>query len=145
TRAQAVYDFVDRNFVQKQFFARGEEAELMSYATSIPRMSDRIPLIGSTLANLIAVSPNAKYKADLETIVSAYIDRLKPVGNDGVVWLDVGEPCLDGDSCDTSHGGHYVRFMTEAFREGRGITLSQLHGIAKLLSTVLWNGSTTDP
>jgi hypothetical protein len=145
SRAHAVYDFVNRNIAVKWLVARQGEWFFVHSAKSAERMSNKVPLLGLMLMDLVAVSPNTRYSNLLSLFAAAHVARLKAVGNGGALWLDATAPTRDGDSSDTAHGGVHVYFMTRAYEEGREVRLSHLKGVADLFTTILWNGSISDP
>jgi hypothetical protein len=144
-RAHAVYDFVNRNIAVKWLVARQGEWFFVHSAKSADRMSNKVPLLGLILMDLVAVSPNTRYSDLLSIFAAAHADRLQAVGNGGALWLDTAAPTRDGDSSDTAHGGIHVYFITRAYEEGWGVRLSHLQGVADLFTTILWNGSISDP
>src|SRR5262249_52143331 len=127
-RAQAVYDFVNRNIAQKWLVARQGEWFFVDSATNAPGMSDKVPVLGLMLIDLVAVSPNAQYTRLINVFVTAHATRLKPVGSGGALWLDTTAPTSDGDSSDTAHGGIHVYFMTRAYDNGYAMNLGLLQG-----------------
>jgi hypothetical protein len=144
-RAFAVHSFVNRNIADKWLVGRQGEWFFVNNAKNDPRMSDKVPLLGMMLMDLVAVAPNARYSNLINIFVAAHAARLNPVGSDGALWLDTTAPTRDGDSSDTAHGGLHVYFMTRAYEDRWGMSLSLIQGVAKLFSSALWNGSTTDP
>jgi hypothetical protein len=92
---------------------------------------------------LLAANPNLGYSGLLDTLVGGTTARLTAWGTSGALWINAGS--ISGDPGNTSHAGLFVYFMTRAYEDRRGVSLSQVQGVAKLLTTVLWNRSNSNP
>jgi hypothetical protein len=145
TRAQAVHDFIRRNVVDKWLSptARNSAPWFLANATSDPVLSNKVAYLGMALLDLLTVDPGLAYASLLDGLITGTTARLAPWGPSGALWINAGS--ISGDPGNTSHAGLFVHFLTRAHEDGHRVSLAQVQGVAKLMTAVIWNRSTSDP
>jgi hypothetical protein len=139
-RAFTVYEFVQKNIADKWLRSR---AGSFSYLRNLRyNFGDKAAFWGHMLADLVAVQPNETYSAEIATVVEAFTARLEPFGTNGAMRMrDDGT----GDNSDTSHANHTVHFAVRMYLDGLGLSATQVKGLAKLLTSTIWNQSLRNP
>ena len=158
-RAQAIYDFVRINIVDKWLVDRKSIEDTAAYWTTNADpvknrtywIDDRTMMAARILMDLDKVTPSPRYSALYSTLLNGMKARLvswSPPGPAGTITWDqkrVGFELGFISAPDTAHGNRHVLTMIEAYRNGVVFSKSDVQGLGKLFAGVMWNKSVSDP
>jgi hypothetical protein len=158
-RAQAIYDFVRINIIDKWLIDRKSVEDTAAYWTTNADpvknrtywIDDRTMMAARILMDLDKVTPSPRYATLYTALLTGMKARLvswSPPGPAGTLTWDqkrVGFELGFISAPDTAHGNRHVLTVIEAYRNGVVFGKSEVAGLGKLFASVMWNGSVSDP
>jgi hypothetical protein len=90
-------------------------------------------------------SAKAGTPTSIDDLATALKQRLEPFGGGSALIWDKGLGYDGMSTWDTSHANRHPNTMLEVLQAGRVFTPAEISGVAKLLTTVMWNQSDSDP
>src|SRR5262245_42805458 len=151
-RAQKLYDFVKTHVVDKRLTVYEAEAALRanaSLATDPRGFDDSTSAAIRLLLDLHRTVPEPRYADLAHTLAAGFTARLLPFAAGALIW--------DTNSSGLFAGARVVPLTLTANRQAAhvldcldaggvgGLTAAHLQGLARLLTTVIWDQSLTSP
>jgi hypothetical protein len=144
-RAQAIQRFVKDHIVDKWLYARKAEGAIRSQAANNRAYPDSVALFTLIVLDLGRIDGNPAYLSLVRDLLDAFTARLQSYSGGSLIW-DVGKsPEVPGESLDTSHANRFPYMVSEAYEAGIGVTQTHTDGLARLLTDVIWDQSTSSP
>jgi hypothetical protein len=144
-RAQAIYRFVKDHIADKWLYARKAESAFRYQVTHNRVYPGPQMLFARIILDLARIDGNPAYLSLVRALIEGFIARTEPYSGGSLIW-DLGDsPSVAGQSLDTSHAAKYPFTATEAYAAGIGFTQAHVAGLARLLTEVIWDRSTTSP
>jgi hypothetical protein len=152
-RAQAIFNFVKTQIVDKDVFARGDQQWFIDHAgwNSAYGYNDKAALLTRILVNLLQAGllTDSKYRDLTLKMLQGFKNRLIGYSSGSLIWdrLRYNDSGGSGTqySLDTSHANRWPILACDAMRAGFIISQTEVSGLALLLTRVMWNQSTSNP
>jgi hypothetical protein len=143
-RANAILAFLKTDIVAKWADHRSAASWYHdnAYDKTVP-YNDKIALDLKILTDVYQI--DGSYQSTIDDLATALKQRLAPIGTNGALIWDNGVGYDGMTTWDTSHANRHPYVMFEVLKSGRIFSSSDLAGVERLLTTVIWNGSVTDP
>lgn len=149
-KGQKIYNFMVNNIIEKWLTNRGSNFDSDFDITQNPKQLDDKPVMCLRIINnLYHIGGNSTYGSKVTLWASKFRERITSYsGHPAVLIWDLGREALrEGEYAgpDTAHGMRYPTAIIDMYRDGNSFTLSDVQGLAKLLTSVIWDQSTSSP
>jgi hypothetical protein len=140
--ARKAYGFVKDHIIDKWLFKRDAKSWFLNVAHDESRLySDKVAFLVRILLDLYQIDGNATYSLLASDLLESFTHRLTAYTNSSLIW-DLTAP---GKAPDTSHANRIPYMLVDAYESGVHITSTQLKGLSNLLTSVIWDRSSTSP
>jgi hypothetical protein len=140
-RAQKAYRFVKDDIVDKWLYTRNAAQWFRNAAHDRSRhYSDKVAFLVRLLVDLYQIDGDTAYAALASDLLEAFKHRLVPHTDASLIW-DVDLP----NALDTSHANRMPYMIADAYAADIEITSIEIKGLSNLLTSVIWDGSTSSP